>query len=66
MTVLLALKLSYCTVVLSSDVIEEIKRIIRDSEVVKEDDFNWPPPDRVGRQELEIKMDNEHISFTVC
>ena len=46
-------------------VIEEIKRIIRESEITKEDDRNWPPPDRVGRQELEIKMDREHIAFTV-
>ena len=46
-------------------VIEEIKRIIRESEITKEDDHNWPAPDRVGRQELEIKMDREHISFTV-
>lgn len=46
-------------------VIEEIKRIIRESEITKEDDKHWPPPDRVGRQELEIKVDREHISFTV-
>lgn len=45
--------------------IEEIKRIIRESEITKEDDNKWPAPDRVGRQELEIKMDREHISFTV-
>jgi protein mago nashi len=31
---------------------------------MKEDDSNWPEPDRIGRQELEIVMDNEHISFT--
>nr|GFD55746.1 protein mago nashi homolog [Tanacetum cinerariifolium] len=31
---------------------------------MKEDDNNWPEPDRVGRQELEIVMGNEHISFT--
>lgn len=30
---------------------------------MKEDDANWPAPDRVGRQELEIVMGNEHISF---
>ncbi|RWW69689.1 hypothetical protein BHE74_00022696 [Ensete ventricosum] len=35
-----------------------------DSRIMKEDDNNWPPPDRVGRQELEIVMNNEHISFT--
>lgn len=31
---------------------------------MKEDDNNWPQPDRVGRQELEIVMGNEHICFT--
>lgn len=31
---------------------------------MKEDDNNWPEPDRVGRQELEIVIGNEHISFT--
>jgi hypothetical protein len=30
---------------------------------MQEDDSNWPEPDRVGRQELEINMGNEHISF---
>src|SRR4051794_5484230 len=38
----------------SSAVIEEVKRIVLDSEVMKEDDRNWPEPDKVGRQELEI------------
>lgn len=30
---------------------------------MKEDDALWPPPDRVGRQELEVQIGNEHISF---
>lgn len=29
-----------------------------------EDDALWPQPDRVGRQELEIVIGDEHISFT--
>ncbi|XP_071486516.1 protein mago nashi homolog [Diadema antillarum] len=44
-------------------VIEELRRIVEDSEVMQEDDALWPPPDRVGRQELEIVMGDEHISF---
>lgn len=32
-------------------------------QVMKEDDSNWPEPDRVGRQELEVVMGNEHVSF---
>ena len=31
----------------------------------REDDKEWPQPDKVGRQELEIVLGNEHISFTV-
>lgn len=31
-------------------VMEELKRIIVDSEIMQEDDSMWPPPDRVGRQ----------------
>jgi protein mago nashi len=44
---------------------DELKRIIHESEIMKEDDRNWPEPDRVGRQELEIVMGDEHIAFTV-
>ena len=45
-------------------VLKELKKIIEDSEICKEDDKLWPEPDRVGRQELEIVLGNEHISFT--
>jgi protein mago nashi len=44
-------------------VLAELKRVIQDSEVLKEDDSQWPAPDRVGRQELEVVCGNEHISF---
>eukprot|EP00887_Chlorella_sp_A99_P003292 scaffold9.g3292.t1 len=40
-------------------VLAELRRIIKDSEILKEDDANWPVPDR----ELEIVLGNEHISF---
>ena len=43
---------------------EELKRIIIESDIMNEDDASWPTPDRVGRQELEIVCGNEHISFT--
>ena len=59
-------------------VMEELKRIIEDSEIMgvswillfhvtkifQEDDASWPEPDRVGRQELEILNGDEHVSFT--
>jgi len=47
----------------SDAILKELKRIIQDSEITKEDDNNWPSPDRVGRQELEVVMGEEHISF---
>jgi hypothetical protein len=33
--------------------------------IFREDDSQWPAPDKIGRQELEIKLGNTHISFTV-
>jgi len=47
----------------SSLMINELKRIIRESEVMKEDDSKWPVKNKDGRQELEIRLGNEHISF---
>lgn len=46
-------------------VVEEFKKIISDSEIIKEDDSRWPEPDVVGRQEMEVKLGGEHISFMV-
>ena len=43
---------------------DETERIITDAEITKEDDAEWPEPDRVGRQELEVISNGEHISFT--
>jgi len=48
----------------SESVLHELKRIIEDSEILREDDNLWPEPDRIGKQELEIVMGSEHISFT--
>ncbi|CAF0765698.1 unnamed protein product [Rotaria sordida] len=47
-------------------VIEELKRIVNESDIMKEDDAVWPPQDRTGRQELEIVLGDEHISFTTA
>lgn len=54
-----------CVVIVSPIVMRELKRIIEESEVMKEDDNLWPMPDKVGRQELEVVLGKEHISFTV-
>lgn len=47
----------------SSAVIQEIKRIIKESEIMKEDDSKWPQKNKDGRQELEVRLGSEHISF---
>lgn len=46
--------------------VDEIKRMIKDSEILKEDDTKWPQKNKDGRQELEIRLGNDHISFEVC
>merc|ERR1711953_1075122 len=48
----------------SHDLLMELKRIVDDAEIMKENDALWPAPDKVGRQELEILIGDEHISFT--
>lgn len=45
-------------------ILEELKRMVEKSKVLAQDDSKWPEPDRVGRQELEIVLGKEHISFT--
>ncbi|ORC90697.1 mago nashi-like protein [Trypanosoma theileri] len=47
----------------SPAVLEEIKRLIISSGVLESDDERWPQPDRNGRQELEIRLGNTHISL---
>jgi len=32
-------------------------------QILKEDDSKWPEPDRTGRQELEVVLGKDHISF---
>lgn len=53
--------------------IQELRRIVEESEIVKyvcyaftnrrEDDAKWPKKNVVGRQELEIRLGKDHISF---
>lgn len=45
-------------------VVNEVKRIIKESEIVCEDHSEWPIPDRIGRQELELRLDGKRYSFS--
>ncbi|TIA91087.1 hypothetical protein E3P99_01270 [Wallemia hederae] len=44
----------------------QLKKLVNDAEIVKENDVNWPKRNVNGRQELEIKLNNDHISFETC
>src|ERR1700761_9560544 len=50
-------------VCVSHVVIQEIKRMVKESEILKEDDTKWPQKNKDGRQELDIRLGNDHISF---
>ena len=39
---------------------------VEDSEIAKESDRDWPEGDRVGTQELEIILGDDHISLTTA
>ena len=49
-------------VCVSPAVVEEVKRIILESQITTVDDSKWQEP-QAARQELEIKIGNEHIAF---
>lgn len=53
-------------VTISPTVVTQLKRMIKDSEIIKEDDSKWPEKNRDGKQELEIKMGKIHIGFETC
>ncbi|KAJ1494407.1 Mago nashi protein-domain-containing protein [Baffinella frigidus] len=48
-------------VFVNEGVIEALKKVVKDSEIMKEDDRNWPMPDKVGRQELETRIGAQDI-----
>mmetsp|Transcript_14504 Transcript_14504/g.29671 ORF Transcript_14504/g.29671 Transcript_14504/m.29671 type:complete len:128 (+) Transcript_14504:370-753(+) len=50
-------------VCLGTAVVEELKRIVRNSEINSVDDQEWEEPPDARRWELEIKIGNEHICF---
>lgn len=50
---------------MSPAVIEELKRIVLNSEILNEDDSQWPEPNENGLQELEILVNNTHIFYNV-
>jgi len=39
--------------------------MVKESEIIKEDDSRWPQRSKDGKQELEIYMDGERVNFYV-
>ena len=50
----------------SETVVAEMRRIIEESEIIREDDKNWPKPTGEGRQEFEVVLGNQHVSFATA
>ncbi|KAJ2356346.1 hypothetical protein GGF43_002131 [Coemansia sp. RSA 2618] len=48
---------------LSPTLIDEIKRIVQDSEIMDESDSKWPHRDDNGRLQLEIRMNGKNVNF---
>ncbi|KAF1981225.1 Mago nashi protein [Aulographum hederae CBS 113979] len=50
----------------SSIVLDQVKHMITESEIMKEDDAKWPRKNVDGRQELEIKMNGRTMTFNTA
>lgn len=48
-------------VMVSPTTLRELRRIVVESEILREDDHAWPDADENGRQELEIVCGSEHM-----
>ena len=48
---------------MNSIVVQEIKKIVKESTIMKCDDDNWPHPNKIGKQELDIRIGKEEINF---
>ncbi|VVT57248.1 uncharacterized protein SAPINGB_P005608 [Magnusiomyces paraingens] len=50
-------------VTISPAVLNEVRRIVKESEIELESDERWPEKNRDGKQELEIRLGKYHIAF---
>ena len=54
-------------VFVSPSVLAEVRRIVEESEIILEDDKNWPEPSEDdGRQEFELVLGPQKISFALA
>ena len=50
---------------LSPTTAQQLTDIVTQSTILQYDDSHWTQPDSVGRQELEVRLGGQHVSF-VC
>lgn len=50
-------------VYVSETVIEELKKIILDSEILTQNDSKWPKPDKIGKQELYVRVGDKEVTL---
>jgi protein mago nashi len=43
--------------------LEELKRIIKESDIMDQSDKKWPKPDKIGKQELCVRIGEREITF---
>lgn len=43
---------------------KELQQMIEESHIMDCDDSNWPEPNELGKQEIEIRYGDSHICFT--
>ena len=47
----------------SKTVIDEMRRIIIESGILECKDQEWPKPDKIGKQELVVRVGNKEVSL---
>lgn len=47
-------------------ILEELKRIITDSKILQVDSKDWPEPNQVGKQELQVFINGKMAHFKTC
>lgn len=43
--------------------LDEIEKIVRESKIMGCEDDDWPHPNKIGKQELDIRIGKEEINF---
>jgi len=46
-------------------VLAEVQQMVEDSRILRHDDSKWPEPSEAGRQELEVVLGRDHVTFSV-